>query len=209
MLKDLRLAWHRWTVRRKMDRVFGRGADPYRYSESPYEQARLDAMEKALAGRRYPRVLEVGAAEGHFTRRLAAVSDAVTALELSPVAAARARAAVSGQPVTLIESDVRVWDAAGAVFDAVVLGEVLYYLDKPLVQPEFEEALVRMGGWVAPGGRLLLAHGFADAAERARRVHYRERFEAGGFRLVSEGVVSKRDRDITPSCLVSLLERPA
>ncbi len=192
-----------------MDRVFGRGADPYRYAASPYERARLDAMEKALAGRRYPRALEVGAAEGHFTRRLAALSGAVTALELSPVAAARARAAAAGLPVTLVEADVRAWDCAGAVFDAVVLGEVLYYLDKPLVQPEFEEALARMGGWVAPGGRLLLAHGFADAAERARRVYYRERFEAGGFRLLSEDVVSERDRDITPSCLVSLLERPA
>ena len=207
MLKTLRLAWHRWTVRRKMDRVFGRGADPYRYDASPYELARLDGMAKALAGRRYKKALEVGAAEGHFTKRLAAVSDAVTALELSPVALERARAAVAGIPVTFHLCDARAWDGAGGPFDAVVLGEVLYYLDKPLVQEEFEEALGRMAGWVAPGGRLLLAHGFADETERARRVFYRSRFEARGFRLVSESVVSARDRDITPSSLISVLER--
>ncbi|MBI3300280.1 MAG: methyltransferase domain-containing protein [Elusimicrobia bacterium] len=205
MLKALRLAWHRWTVRRKMDRVFGRGKDPYRYAASPYETARLDAMEKAVAGRRYKNALEVGAAEGHFTRRMAAFSVAVTALELSPVALARAREATTGLGVSFHLGDVRVWDGAGAPFDLVVLGEVLYYLDKPLVQEEFEEALERMAAWA--GGRLLLAHGFADPAERARREHYRARFEARGFRLVSETVVSARDGDITPSCLVSLLER--
>lgn len=207
MLQALRLAWHRWTVRRKMNRVFGRGADPYRYAASPYETARLDAMERALFGRRYGQALEVGAAEGHFTRRLAALCDGVTALELSPVALARARAAVSGLAVTFHEGDVRDWDGGGRAFDAVVLGEVLYYLDKPLVQAEFESSLVRMASWAAPGGRLLLAHGFADAAERARREYYRARFEALGFRLLSETVVSARDGGITPSCLVSVLER--
>ncbi|TBR25682.1 methyltransferase domain-containing protein [bacterium] len=208
MLKALRLAWHRWTVRRKMDRVFGRGSDPYRYDASPYELARLEEMAKALAGRRYQKALEVGAAEGHFTRRLAGMADRVMALELSPVALARARAATAGLPVDYEETDVRAWDGRGGPFDVVVLGEVLYYLDKPLVQAEFEEALAKMAGWVAPGGRLLLAHGFADAAERARRVHYRERFEGYGFRLVSESVASARDGDMTPSSLVSLLERP-
>lgn len=208
MLKALRLAWHRWTVRRKMDRVFGRGADPYRYDASPYEVARLEGMAQALAGRRYRRALEVGAAEGHFTRRLAGISDSVTALELSPVALARARAATAGLPVTFVEADVRAWDGAGGPFDAVVLGEVLYYLDKPLVQEEFEEVLGRMAGWVAPGGRLVLAHGFADEAERARRVYYRERFEARGFLLASETMVSAKDGDITPSSLISLLSRP-
>lgn len=207
MLKTLRLAWHRWTVRRKMDRVFGRGSDPYRYDASPYEVARLEGMAVALAGRRYTKALEVGAAEGHFTRRLAGMADAVTALELSPVALARARAATQGLAVDFVETDVRAWDGRGGPFDAVVLGEVLYYLDKPLVQDEFEEALALIAGWVAPGGRLLLAHGFADAAERSRRVFYRERFEARGFRLVSETVVSAKDGDITPSSLISLLEK--
>lgn len=207
MLKALRLAWHRWQVRRKMDRVFGRGADPYRYDASPYERARLDGMEAALKGRRYKKSLEVGAAEGHFTRRLAGLSDSVVSLELSAVALERARAAVRGLPVEFHETDVRSWNGRGGPFDCVVLGEVLYYLDKPLVQAEFEEALGRMAGWVAPGGRLLLAHGFADAAERARREFYRQRFEARGFKLVSESVVSAKDGDITPSSLLSLLER--
>lgn len=207
MLKSLRLAWHRWTVRRKMDRVFGRGSDPYRYDASPYEVARLEGMAKALEGRRYGKALEVGAAEGHFTRRLAGMSDRVMALELSPVALERARAATAGLPVDFTETDVRAWNGRGGPFDVVVLGEVLYYLDKPLVREEFEEALALIAGWVAPGGRLLLAHGFADAAERARREFYRQRFEARGFRLLSETVVSAQDGDITPSSLISVLER--
>jgi len=163
-----------------MDRVFSRGRDPYRYAESEYERARLAAMEEALRGARpakdggtpYRRALEIGAAEGAFTRRLAGLAGRVTGLDVSGVALRRAADALSGkgerqpfeddgpladalsgkgerQPfeddgpladavegsekVRLVQADVRGWEPAGESYDAIVCGDVLYYMDKPLV----------------------------------------------------------------------------
>ncbi len=108
MLERLRLAWHRFQSRRKMDRVFSRGSDPFKYFSTPYERERLDAMAAAVADRRYENVLEIGAAEGHFTKRLAEIAPRIVAVELSPVAARRLRALFQGRPgIEIVESDIR------------------------------------------------------------------------------------------------------
>ncbi len=191
-----------------MDRVFSRGRDPYAYAKNPYEVARLDAMAKALGAGKLKHVLEVGAAEGLFTMKLAPLCARVTALELSPVAAARAREAVSPfNNVEVVEADVREWTPGSGVYDAVVLGDVLYYLDKPLVRDEFEAVFPRIASWVAPGGRLVLAHGFAGAEERLKRAGYAERFVRQGFRLESETVVGKAEKDGDVCCLLAVLRR--
>lgn len=213
MLAGLRLLWHRWTTRRKMDRVFSRGRDPYRYAQSEYERARLAGMEEALSRAKdgpapYRNALEIGAAEGAFTLRLAGLAERVTALDISPVALGRAAEAVKGFPrARLVQADVRFWEPAGELFDAVVCGDVLYYLDKPLVRDEFERAFVRLAAWLEPKGTLLLAHGFVGDAERAIRRGYRERFQALGLELVSETVVDGR-RPGDASCLLSVLRKP-
>lgn len=208
MLGKLKLLFHRWTTRRKMDRVFGRGPDPYGYGSVEYEKGRLDAMEAALKGRRYSSALEVGAAEGAFTLRLASLAERVTGLELSPVALTRAREALRSSPgAALEEADVRTWEPAGR-FDLIVCGDVLYYLDKPLVKDEFEAVFPRIAGWLAPGGRLLLAHGFADDRERGIRQGYRERFERLGLCLVSETAAGEARKPGDVRCLLSLLESP-
>lgn len=217
MLQGLRLLWHRWATRRKMDRVFGRGEDPYGYGHRPYERGRLEAMERLLSGGPpgqaagpWRSALEVGCAEGAFTRRLARLASQVTALELSSVALHRARSSLAGEGrVAFAEADVRLWSPpAGAAFDAVVVGDVLYYLDKRGVRDQFEAVFGRIAGWLEPGGRLLLAHGFASEAERALRRGYRERFERLGLRLVAEEVAGTAEKDGDVRCLLSLLEKP-
>lgn len=210
MLENLRLVWHGWQTRRKMNRVFSRGADPYKYKDSPYERQRLEGMHEALSGRTFDHALEVGSAEGAFTQRLAQISRRVTGLELSPVAMARAREALRNQEgVSFLEADVRVWaPAEGVAFDAIVLGDVLYYMDKPLVREEFEKVFSRIAGWVTAGGILLLAHGFAGDAERALRQGYRERFERLGLRLESETVIGQAEKEGDVCCLVSVLSKP-
>lgn len=202
MLARLRLAWHRWSLARKMERVFARGADPYRYRAAPYERARLDAMAAACGGRRWRRALEVGCAEGAFTERLLPLCESVTALDVSPSALARARAAAPGADFRL--ADARSWEPP-ARFDLVVLAEVVYYMDKPLVRDEFERFFARARGWVDPGGRLVLAHAFASPEEREIRRGYRERFEAAGFVLKEERVVEGPGSGGV-ACLLSVLE---
>ena len=209
MLEALRLFWHRRQTRRKMNRVFGRGKDPYAYAKSPYELDRLNGMARALGPGPFKHALEIGSAEGAFTLRLAAVSKRVTGLELSEIALRRSREALSAaENVDFFEADVRTWappEEGG--FDVIVLGDVLYYMDKPLVRDEFEKLFPRLAGWLSSGGRILLAHGFAGDAERALRRGYRERFEALGLDLLSESVLGKAEKEGDVCCLVSLLEK--
>ncbi len=205
MLARLRLAWHRFQSRRKMDRVFSRGSDPFKYSETPYERERLEAMAGAVSGRRWKNVLEIGAAEGHFTGRLSGIAEKVVAVELSPVAARRLRQAFQNRPgVEIVESDLRDF-APSEKFEFIVLGDVLYYMDKPLVRDEFEAVFPKLVSWLAPRGRLLLAHGFCNEGEREIRAGYRERFERAGLKLESERVVGKSEKDGDVRCLLSLL----
>ena len=108
-------------------------------------------MEAALGGRRYKRALEVGCAEGDFTERLLKVSDRVSALDISPVALARARARLGGR-VEFVEADVRLWTPPqGSLFDLLVVADVLYYMDRALVKAVFEGLFSSLTSWMEPG----------------------------------------------------------
>lgn len=191
-----------------MNRVFSRGEDPYRYRSSPYELARLEAMSGALGARSWREALEVGCAEGAFTERLASRTGRLTAIDISSVALSRARGRLAPGRVEFVETDIRDWSAPeGVRYDLIVLGDVLYYLDKPMVAEAFEETFRRVEGWLAPGGRLVLAHGFAGPIELAHRRGFRERFEVLGLRLSDERIVAGGEASGGVSCLLSVLEK--
>lgn len=207
MIEKLGLWWNRFKTRRKMNRVFSRGEDPYRYRSSPYELARLEAMSGALGARSWRSALEVGCAEGAFTERLASRAGELTAIDISGVALARARARIAPGGAQFVEADIRDWSPAdGARFDLIVLGDVLYYLDKPMVAEAFKKTFHRIAGWLSAGGRLILAHGFAGPVELAHRRSFRERFEALGLRLVDERIIDGGPSAGGVSCLLSVLE---
>ena len=200
----VRVAWQAFKTRRKMNRQFGKREDPFSYATTPYEAARLAAMDAALGAAPLGPVLEAGCAEGHFTETLARRSSRVLALDISAVALERARRrAPRAVPV---EADLMTWEPRDeAPFDAIVIGDVLYYLDRPGVSAEFAALFPRIASWLKPGGRLLLAHGFSSEKELAHRRSFRERFEAAGLRLVSE-TVPDADRGGV-RCLLSTLEK--
>lgn len=201
------LAWHRRKTRGKMDRVFNRSQDPYRYEQNPYEKARLAAMESALQGRGFDSALEVGCAEGIFTERLLRQAREIVAVDISPVALERAQRRLSGRGRVLWhEADIRQWEPeAGRRFDLIVLGDVLYYLDKPLVREAFEQVFPRVASWLRPGACLMLAHGFAGPVEREHREGFRRRFQSLGLSLTHESAV---DAGGPVSCLISVLSAP-
>ncbi|MDX6768073.1 MAG: class I SAM-dependent methyltransferase [Elusimicrobiota bacterium] len=204
LLSRLRVAWQAYKTRRKMQRQFGRRQDPFGYGSAPYETARLDAMEAALP-RRLESVLECGCAEGHFTARLAERAGRVTSVDISTTALGRAKA--RAPQARYEEADLLVWEPGeDGPYDAVVLGDVLYYLDRPGVAAEFAAFFGRAASWVRPGGRLILAHGFAGPREEAHRRSFRERFEAAGLRLESESVLGAERGGVR--CLLSVLARP-
>ena len=167
-----------------MNRQFGRREDPF--STAAFRtKARLGGAGRPR--RRWGRA-GAGCAEGHFTERLVRLADRVTALDISSVALARARRRVTAAEFQ--EADLLAWSPPpGTFYDAIVLGDVLYYLDRRGVAAEFEALFARVVSWLRPAGRLLLAHGFGGAAELAHRRSFRERFEAAGLTLVREAPV--------------------
>jgi len=200
----LRVSWQAFKTRRKMNRQFGKREDPFSYATTPYEAARLAAMDAALGAGPLGPVLEVGCAEGHFTATLTGRASRVLAVDISAVALERARR--RAPKADFAEADLMTWSPGPeAPFDAVVLGDVLYYLDRPGVGAEFEALFPRIVSWLKPGGRLLLAHGFSGDKERLHRRSFRERFERAGLRLVSE-TVPDADRGGV-RCLLSALEK--
>jgi SAM-dependent methyltransferase len=199
-----RVSWQAFKTRRKMNRQFGKREDPFSYATAPYEAARLAAMDAALGSGSLGPVLEAGCAEGHFTERLAGRSSRVLALDISAVALERARR--RAPRAVFIEADLMTWEpGAEGPFDAIVIGDVLYYLDRPGVSAEFAALFPRIASWLRPGGRLLLAHGFSSDKELAHRRSFRERFERAGLRLVSESVPEAERGGVR--CLLSALEK--
>lgn len=200
----LRVSWQAFKTRRKLNRQFGKREDPFSYSTDPYEISRLGALEAALGPAPLGRVLEAACAEGHFTEKLARRASSVLALDISAVALGRARR--RAPTARFAEGDLMTWEPGPeAPFDAVVVAEVLYYLDRPGVKAEFEALFPRIASWLRPGGRLVMSHAFAGEAELAHRRSFRERFEAAGLRLVSESIPDADRGGVR--CLLSALEK--
>lgn len=209
MLETIALWWQKRKTREKMDRVFSRGPDPFRYETDAYERGRLDAMFAAVSDRRWKRCGEFGCAEGSFTLRLAGICDEVLGVDVSPMAVERARERLAARDnVGFERADLRDWDDGGRTFDLLVFGDVLYYLDKPGAREAFERLFQRATVWLTPGGRILLAHGFAGDSERAHRASFRERFERLGLKLRSETVFGDGVSTTPVRCLLSTLDKP-
>ena len=96
-----------------------------------------------------PRVLEIGAASGFFTRELLTRGHEVTAYEADPRAVERAQ--VAGLPVRLGDAeDLSLWRGLEGQFDAVLFMHVLEHLVDPwAVLRAAGRALVRGGTVVA------------------------------------------------------------
>lgn len=178
----LRRAWMRLLVgptlysgdAAALDRLY-RVSDPWRIA-GPAEAAR-HAWTNAVLAREFGRprtLLEVGAGEGHQTLRLLEASDSVTALELSPRAAARARARCPRAEVLVGGLDCPA--LTGRRFAVAAACEVLYYMPDPAGALDRLDALA--DGWLATwfdGERARL-----DPVVLGRPGVRSERFSSGG-----------------------------
>mgnify|MGYP001602211531 CR=1 FL=1 len=202
--------------RRKFERMFARGADPFRYGALEFESRRFKLMARALEGRGYARALEVGCAEGSFTKHLAPLCESLLAMDISETAVDRAQSALgAGSRVSFVRANLRDWEpAAGERYDLVVISEVLYYLGErnDLLKAfagspddHVRPVLGKVARSLAPGGRVLLAHSYAGEL-RERRVAYRKILESLGLKLLMEEEVEPTGEPGTDRCLVSLLE---
>lgn len=159
---------------------FAGDSDPWRTWTDPDEAVKRTAILHALGPGPHGRVLELGAGNGSNSRPLAARSlrlDATeataegTALVAKAVAdhAPRARAVKLVVPAT----------PPRPCYDAIVVAELLYYLDPHHAMPALAGQVTHR---LRPGGTLILAHHritFYDFAQHAEGIHRRFLGETG------------------------------
>lgn len=129
--------------------------DPWNYRRSDLEQGKYQDILSLLPPRPIAEALEVGCAEGVFTKMLSASVETLTGIDSSPTALGRARRALTGIPrVDLQQMDIGQQNPNGR-FDLIVASEVLYYLGS---NEQIAGVGQRMLDWLNPGGYLLLCH---------------------------------------------------
>ena len=202
-------ALHR-QAERFFDDLWQRG-DPWELSESEYEQARYARLLALLAGRRYPRVLELGCGQGAFTRLLAPLADQVVALDVSPTAIARARSlGIDPTIVDFRHANVMDYDAhREGPWDLVVVTETICYLG--WLYSFFDV------GWFAsqlfaatrPGGHCLLANTAGEIGDMLLLPWlirtYRDLFLNVGYHLGIEDVFQGTKHGVRIEVLMALL----
>ena len=153
---------------RALEERLGLG-DGWEEELSPLDRASHAQQIALLGGRRYGDVLELGCGAGLFTRELAGIADRVVAIDVAPLAIARARTlgldpgVVEFQLANVMDYDVRV---AGP-WDLIVMSETIYELG--WLYPLFDI------GWLAAelfaatrdGGRLMMANTYGREGEDA------------------------------------------
>jgi peptidoglycan/xylan/chitin deacetylase (PgdA/CDA1 family)/GT2 family glycosyltransferase/SAM-dependent methyltransferase len=138
------------------ERIFGGRSDPWDY-DSAYEQEKY-RQTLGLLPERVEHALEVGCAEGVFTRLLAERVRRLTAADISPRALARARERCADSAnVAFAQLDLFAQPLAGR-YDLIVCSELLYYAPDRAALRRTAEALADA---LEPGGTLLAAHAHA------------------------------------------------
>ncbi|WMS44796.1 SAM-dependent methyltransferase [Acuticoccus sp. MNP-M23] len=135
------------------DNLYRADPDPWTFTTSDYERRKYEATLAALPRQTYAHALEVGCSIGVLTASLATRCDAVTGLDVSPVALELAAARCRGHAVRLVRAEIpREWPEGR--FDLIVFSEVLYFLTAEEVAASAVCALAAL----EPGGDILLVN---------------------------------------------------
>ncbi|MGA7245323.1 MAG: SAM-dependent methyltransferase [Terracidiphilus sp.] len=141
----------------ELDGEFLSGPDPWNYANDTAQHSRVHGelqMLDAVRGEdRFPKVLEMGCAEGIFTEQLALRCDSLLAVDISPIALERARERCrSHGNIRFLELDIRTGSPDGN-YDLIVAIHSIEYLRSPV---DIHRARASLVEWLCPGGFLLL-----------------------------------------------------
>jgi SAM-dependent methyltransferase len=196
------------------DDLWQRG-DHWEFDSSDYERLRLAHLFKMLAGRRYPRVLEIGCGSGHFTRLLAQLADQIVALDIAPAAIERARslgigpAAVDFRVANIMEYK----PGPDGPWDLVIMTETVCYLG--WLYPFFDVAWLAAEIFTATraGGRLLLANTLGEVNDALLLPWlirtYHDLFRNVGYQLEAEELFKGAKKGVDFEVLTSLFTKVA
>lgn len=147
--------------RAEVDREFARRPDPWDFDTNEAHgrkrfQREAEMLDAVRGKARFRQALEVGCAEGAFTEVLQSRCESLLAVDISPIALARARARRPwGEHVRFDRWDLRCLQhgALPGTFDLIVAVHVLEYIRRPSVLRAVRSKLVE---GLRPGGYLLV-----------------------------------------------------
>lgn len=145
------------------DTFFAR-EDPWDYG-SDYEQEKYERTLALIPDEPIGAALEIGCAEGVFTRMLAPRVGALTAVDISERALTRARARCADAPNLRFERFDLEADAPPRNLDLILCCELLYYLPS---RRRLAEVAAALADSLIDGGRLIQAHAFVLSDDRTR-----------------------------------------
>lgn len=112
-----------------LERLFRSRPDPWNFETDAYNTLRFDWIVDVIRRVPHRSILDVGCAEGHLTRRLCDIGERIVAIDASPTAAARTRAAAPAAEV--VEATLDEVEFA-QTFDLVLCSEMIYYPRDPV-----------------------------------------------------------------------------
>ena len=134
--------------------MYRQSSDPWNFATSAYEDAKYTATLDVLPRPRYEQAFEVGCSIGVLTRRLAARTGRLLAVDVASGALRQARTRCQDLTHVRFEKMQVPERLPDATFDLILLSEVGYYWSR--------EALARarrgLTERLQPGGHLLLVH---------------------------------------------------
>jgi len=134
--------------------LYAASDDPWNFATSKYEAEKYDATMAALGDRRFAQGFEVGCSIGVLTARLAAVCDALLAVDIVPRALAAARRRNQAAIHVSFERRTIPDEWPDQKFDLIILSEVLYFLEAAEIDRTAD--LARRS--LSPGGLVLLVN---------------------------------------------------
>jgi SAM-dependent methyltransferase len=192
-----------------------KGGDYWDFENSDYEHARCQRLLRMLAGRCYPRVLELGCGAGFLTRFLAHIADQIVALDISQAAIDRARAVGAG-PAAVDFRVANIMDYkphADGPWDLIVFSDTICYLG--WLYPFFDVAWLAAQLFEATrsGGQLLLANSLGEGDDWLLRPWiirtYRDLFVNVGYTIKSEEVFQGAKKGVDFEVLMTLFAKKA
>lgn len=132
----------------------GSTKDAWAYENGEFARRRFQFVLEMLPESRVASALEVGCAEGHFTKELAGRVDQLLACDISKIAIERAQQFCKDvRNVRYATLDVRN-GLPGGEFDLILFSDVLYYFSKKEALRVIDDSAKRL----SPGGFLLLSN---------------------------------------------------
>lgn len=134
--------------------IFAASDDPWKYT-SDYERVKYEHTLGLLPNQLYPRALELGCAEGHFTAMLAPQVGDLLAADISEIALQRASERCAGfSNIRYMQLDITK-DPLPGPFDLIVCSEMLYYVGD---RQALKAVIQKIASALKPGGYFLTAH---------------------------------------------------